>query len=142
MKALKRVGARVPGANWVFWARGAPAGLAATGGRVESSLILVPPTEGWDRGVEMWKNEELLTDIRVSGLEFVLGFGAGSLVGTVVGIITGNPRSAARLVDPYVNGLYAVRSSRSRRCSSSRSDSASCPRSSSSPSWSSSRWCS
>ena len=97
--------------NWLFWLSFVALLVAwelLGSAQLVSRLILVPPSDILDRGVELYKSGSLTTDVRASGLEFVLGFSMGAVAGIVVGIMIGAYGRADRLLSPYVSGLYAV----------------------------------
>jgi ABC-type nitrate/sulfonate/bicarbonate transport system permease component len=76
--------------------------------RAETTLILVPLGDIWNRGVEMWRHENLLLDIRTSALEFVLGFLIAAVAGIATGVAAGNWYYVGRVALPIVTAGYAV----------------------------------
>lgn len=77
------------------------------GGSVDP-LILVPPSDIIERGIELIQDGSLFDDILASGTAFILGFTAGAIAGISIGVLTGVSRLATRTFDPYVSALYAV----------------------------------
>lgn len=50
----------------------------------------------------------LRTDMRYSGLNFVLGFAMALVLGVILGVIIGWYRKVEMLTNPFVNSLYAI----------------------------------
>lgn len=57
--------------------------------------------------VEQWQAGDLLGDLRVSVVEFVVGFGLSLIVGIALGIAMGLSRITEYAVDPFIWFLYA-----------------------------------
>ena len=96
--------------NWPFWVTLAAALVAwdVMAENVANSLVFVPISAIFRRAIDLWQNEDLLRDIRTSGVEFVLGFALATVVGIIVGTISGHWRKVGNIIDPFVNAAYAM----------------------------------
>lgn len=96
--------------NWPFWMALVAALVAwdLIAANVADSLVFVPISAIFRRAIDLWQNEDLLRDIRTSGLEFVLGFALATVVGIIVGTISGHWRKVGNIIDPFVNAAYAM----------------------------------
>jgi ABC-type nitrate/sulfonate/bicarbonate transport system permease component len=96
--------------NWPFWITlAALFALWHFGAKLlHQPLVIVPPKEVLDRGLELWNDGTLGPDMRTSGIEFITGFTGGALAGIGVGIISGNWPRIGRVINPFASGLYAV----------------------------------
>jgi ABC-type nitrate/sulfonate/bicarbonate transport system, permease component len=75
---------------------------------VKNSLFLATPLDAFQALVRLATAGTLWRDAWVSGLEFLLGYALGSLVGIVVGISIASSRRLASVVNPWVAGFYAT----------------------------------
>lgn len=108
---LWRMQDRVGKTNWPFWVVFAFVLLLweiAAHWVVRNALIIVPLEEIAKRGVELWSSGQLSRDIAVSGIEVLGGFWLAAVVGTMVGIVSGNWKAVGRVVDPFVSATYAM----------------------------------
>lgn len=58
--------------------------------------------------VEMFADGGILIDIQVSGLEFIVGYGAAIVIGVPLGILMGWYSRVDAVLDPFVSALYAT----------------------------------
>ncbi|HEV8663301.1 MAG TPA: ABC transporter permease [Candidatus Methylomirabilis sp.] len=58
--------------------------------------------------VELAASGDLWNDLRVSGIEFIVGYAMSVAVGIPLGIATGWYRRLFYLLDPFISGLYAT----------------------------------
>ncbi len=70
-------------------------------------LFLVPFS---DVVTAIWKmaHQDLFANLKVSGLEFVIGFGLAMTVGIVVGMLMGALDGVRYALDPWVMGLFST----------------------------------
>ncbi|HEY8523380.1 MAG TPA: ABC transporter permease [Acidimicrobiales bacterium] len=66
------------------------------------------PSEAWDVLVEWQRSGELWTHAWVTVKEALLGFALGTLAGAAVGFVFGVMERTARVLSPFVTGLYAI----------------------------------
>lgn len=106
---LSTIKRKISKGNFPFWVSLALLIVAweLWGGSVDP-LILVPPSDIIERGLELIKDGSLLEDILASGTAYIMGFTGGAIAGIAIGVLTGVSRMATRIFDPYVSALYAV----------------------------------
>ena len=75
---------------------------------INSPLIIVPPSRVFRAFVTLAASGELQTNIYVSALEFVLGFGLAAVVGILVGALIGVSDAARDMLEPWLSALYAT----------------------------------
>ena len=75
---------------------------------VANPLFLSSPTDVVARGVALWADGELQTNIWVSFQEFVWGFGLSAVVGILGGICLAEWRMLRQFVDPVISLMYAT----------------------------------
>ena len=75
---------------------------------IKSDLVFAPLTSIIARAWKLAQTGALWNNIRVSGAEFVLGYGAAACFGVVLGIALALNRAFARYVEPWVGALYAT----------------------------------
>ena len=71
--------------------------------------------------VKMWQDGSLVRDTWVTGLETILGFLAGNILGTVIGLSLWYSRFVSRVVQPFIVALGSIPIIALRRSSSSGS---------------------
>lgn len=76
--------------------------------RLVDPLFISAPSRIVAAGIELFAEGGIWNDIRVSGIEFLVGFALAVLVGIPVGLVMGWYRRVAHLADPFVNALYAT----------------------------------
>ncbi len=76
--------------------------------RLVDPLFISAPSRIVAAGIELFASGSLWNDLRVSGIEFLVGFVLSVLVGIPVGLVMGWYRRVAYLLDPFVNALYAT----------------------------------
>src|ERR1700754_976991 len=96
--------------NWPFWILLAVVLVVweLVARAQDNSLIVVPPTEIVDRGIEMARSGELWPNVWTSALEFGLGFVFGAIAGIVIGLAGVYFKLSGRAPDPFVVAFYAV----------------------------------
>jgi NitT/TauT family transport system permease protein len=83
-------------------------------GNPEEGFILVDefyvgsPSEAWDVLVRWQRSGELWQHSWMTVKEALLGFALGTLAGVVVGFVFGVMTRTARVLSPFVTGLYAI----------------------------------
>ena len=75
---------------------------------VKSDLIFASLSSIFERAWQMAGTGKLWVNIRVSGAEFVLGYGAATVFGITLGIGLALNRSFAQYVEPWMSALYAT----------------------------------
>ncbi|MBV7483425.1 ABC transporter permease [Bordetella sp. BOR01] len=74
---------------------------------VTSKILFAPFSEVVGIGMQMLLHDDLLAHIRLSMLQFLLGFGLAGLVGVSIGVLMAASRWARDLLDPWVSFLYS-----------------------------------
>jgi ABC-type nitrate/sulfonate/bicarbonate transport system permease component len=80
--------------------------LAARAGLL-NPVVVSNPTRIVAAFIGQWQSGDLLGDLRVSLIEFLVGFGLALIVGIALGIAMGLSRLTEYAVDPFVWFLYA-----------------------------------
>lgn len=75
---------------------------------ISDSTLIVGPIDVARAAVEMTKDGVLLDAAAQSGLVFVTGMAAGTLIGLLVGILVGRFRTVDVMLDPYISALFAT----------------------------------
>jgi NitT/TauT family transport system permease protein len=75
---------------------------------IKSDLVFAPLTSIFMRAVHLAQTGALWTNIRVSGIEFCLGYGGAILFGVALGVGLALSRPFAQYVEPWVGALYAT----------------------------------
>lgn len=75
---------------------------------ISNSLFLAAPTQIVGAIVHLTKTGELLYDIGVSGIEFLVGFIVASAIGIALGVAMASSEMFRRMAQPWVSGLYAT----------------------------------
>lgn len=70
-------------------------------------LLISSPSRIWAAAQWLWEHG-LIEDLRVSGLEFVVGYGIALVLGVPAGIGLGWYRRAKLIFDPFISALYAT----------------------------------
>ena len=71
-------------------------------------LFISSPTQVMQAGYALLRDPEFWNDLRVSGLEFVWGYGAAALIGVLLGLGIGLSKRLDYLLAPFVDALNAV----------------------------------
>jgi ABC-type nitrate/sulfonate/bicarbonate transport system permease component len=71
-------------------------------------LFVSSPSRVIEAGYGLLQEPDFWNDLRVSGLEFVLGYGAAAAVGIVIGLAVGLSKRLDYLLAPFVDTLNAV----------------------------------
>jgi NitT/TauT family transport system permease protein len=71
-------------------------------------LFFVPLSAVVQKGVSLWTNGTLQTDIAVSFEEFFLGFLIATVVGIAIGVAMASSKPLCQLIDPWVSMLYST----------------------------------
>src|SRR5438045_7275662 len=58
--------------------------------------------------IDLFADGSIWTDIQVSGLEFLIGYGAAVVIGVPLGILMGWYSRLDAVLDPFVSALYAT----------------------------------
>ncbi len=74
---------------------------------VLNPVVVSNPTRITTAFLGQWQSGDLLGDLRVSLIEFVVGFGLSLVVGMALGIAMGLSRITEYAVDPFIWFLYA-----------------------------------
>jgi NitT/TauT family transport system permease protein len=100
--------------NWAS-ARGiisilAAAGLWELAGRTfwNNPLFFAPLSAVIAKGITLWQNGTLPTDIAVSFEEFFIGFVIATVVGIGIGVVMASSKPICQLIDPWVSMLYST----------------------------------
>ena len=70
--------------------------------------LVPPPSRIYQEFAELWQAGELQRHLIATVLRVIVGFGLGSVAGTLLGAIAGYSTILRRLVDPTLQGLRAV----------------------------------
>lgn len=76
--------------------------------RLVDPLFISSPSRIAAAGIELFASGGLWNDLRVSGVEFLVGFALSVLVGIPLGLVMGWYRRVAYVLDPFVNAFYAT----------------------------------
>jgi ABC-type nitrate/sulfonate/bicarbonate transport system permease component len=71
-------------------------------------LFTSSPSRIVHTAIEMFADGSILTDIEVSGYEFIVGYGAAIVIGVPLGILMGWYGRVDAVLDPFVSALYAT----------------------------------
>lgn len=75
---------------------------------VDNEFFFVGPWQVVAETFRLFASGEILEHLRVSGIEFLLGYGIATVVGITVGILFGISRGIRDFLDPWLGGLYAT----------------------------------
>lgn len=75
---------------------------------VANTLFLSSLTDVIERAVVLWHTGELQTNIEVSLIEFVWGYGSAVILGILAGIVLAEWRTLRDFSDPLISMLYAT----------------------------------
>jgi sulfonate transport system permease protein len=70
--------------------------------------LVPPPSRVYEEFAELARTGELQRHVIATLLRVIAGFGLGTLVGTLLGAVTGYSTLVRRLIDPSLQGLRAV----------------------------------
>jgi ABC-type nitrate/sulfonate/bicarbonate transport system permease component len=73
-----------------------------------NELFWPPPSSLWDTTVSMFREDDLLADVRVSVVRILAGFLLGALPGVVVGLAMGLSWPVRAFFMPVATAIYAV----------------------------------
>jgi len=73
-----------------------------------SPLFVSSPSRIFLTAGQMFADGSILEDLKVSGLEFVVGYGLAVAIGVPLGILMGWYRRLNAVLDPFVSALYAT----------------------------------
>jgi NitT/TauT family transport system permease protein len=76
--------------------------------QVGSELFFVGPWRVFTYTFDLFATGEILNDLRVSGIEFFLGYGVAAVVGVALGLLFGISRGFREFFDPWLGALYAT----------------------------------
>jgi NitT/TauT family transport system permease protein len=80
----------------------------ATSNSKLSAFLFGSPSAIWGFLVQMWKDGSLITDTRITALETLLGFVAGNVLGTLIGLTLWYSRFVSRVVQPFVVAIGSI----------------------------------
>jgi sulfonate transport system permease protein len=95
------LGLALPVGLAVIWELAVRAGLA-------DGRLVPPPSRVYEEFAELARSGELLRHVVATLLRVAVGFGLGTLAGTILGALAGYSALARRLLDPTLQGLRAV----------------------------------
>ena len=75
---------------------------------IANTLFLASPLQIGGAIIRLSVTGELLYDIGVSGLEFILGFVFASIIGIALGVAMASSATIKQMAQPWVSGLYAT----------------------------------
>jgi sulfonate transport system permease protein len=81
--------------------------LAVRAGLSDGRLV-PPPSRIFEEFAELWRAGELSRNVVATLLRVAVGFGLGTVAGTLLGALAGYSSLTRRLVDPTLQGLRAV----------------------------------
>ena len=73
-----------------------------------SAFLFGSPSAIFGFLVAMWQDRSLFTDTYVTGLETLIGFAVGNVVGTLIGLLLWYSRFASRVVQPFIVALGSI----------------------------------
>ncbi len=75
---------------------------------IQSDLIFASLTDIALNSYEMGQSGELWKHVRISAIEFVLGYSTAAILGVLLGILLALHRSSAQYIEPWLGALYAT----------------------------------
>ncbi|MFQ5849968.1 MAG: ABC transporter permease [Candidatus Binatia bacterium] len=75
---------------------------------VDNESFFVGPWRVAQTAVELLASGKIYPHLRISGLEFLLGYGVAAVVGIFFGMAFGISRLVREFMDPWLGGLYAT----------------------------------
>ncbi len=75
---------------------------------VANTLFLAAPTQIFAAIVSLAKTGELWQHLRISAIEFLLGYVIASILGIIVGLAMAESAVMKRVLQPWISGLYAT----------------------------------
>ncbi len=75
---------------------------------VANTLFLAAPTQIFAAIVSLAKTGELWQHLRISAIEFALGYVIASILGIVLGLAMAESAVMKRVLQPWISGLYAT----------------------------------
>jgi NitT/TauT family transport system permease protein len=72
------------------------------------SISVAPPSAVYHEYVRLIRNGQLVTDIKTSGQEFLIGYAFALVLGVAIGLLMGGIRGVRDYLDPLVSALYAT----------------------------------
>ncbi len=73
-----------------------------------NAFLFGSPSAIWGFLVQMWKDGSLITDTKITALETLLGFAAGNILGTLIGLTLWYSRFVSRVVQPFVVAIGSI----------------------------------
>jgi NitT/TauT family transport system permease protein len=75
---------------------------------VTSHLVFASLSSIFAKAWQLAQSGKLWTNVRVSGLEFVLGYSAAVVLGVALGIVLALGKTFREFAEPWINALYAT----------------------------------
>jgi len=80
----------------------------ATASVALNAFLFGSPSAIWGFLVQMWKDGSLVNDTRVTGMETLLGFVIGNVLGTLIGLTLWYSSFVSRVVQPFIVALGSI----------------------------------
>ena len=80
----------------------------ATASVALNAFLFGSPSAIWGFLVQMWKDGSLVNDTRVTGMETLLGFFIGNVMGTLLGLALWYSSFVSRVVQPFIVALGSI----------------------------------
>jgi NitT/TauT family transport system permease protein len=71
-------------------------------------IFVSSPTAIIKTGIKVFSSREIYHDLRVSGQEFIVGFGLAIITGIPIGLMAGWYRKFSYFIDPFISALLAT----------------------------------
>lgn len=81
---------------------------SATAGDRQAAFLFGSPSAIFGFLVQMWRDGSLFRDTYVTGVETLLGFLLGNIIGTTIGLSLWYSQSVARVVQPFIIALGSI----------------------------------
>jgi NitT/TauT family transport system permease protein len=75
---------------------------------IANTLFLASPLQIGGAIIKLSTTGELLYDIGISGLEFIVGYVLASIIGIALGVAMASSATIKQMAQPWVSGLYAT----------------------------------
>jgi NitT/TauT family transport system permease protein len=73
-----------------------------------NAFLFGSPSAIWGFLVQMWRDGSLVNDTRVTGMETLLGFALGNVMGTCLGLALWCSKFVSRVVQPFIVALGSI----------------------------------
>jgi NitT/TauT family transport system permease protein len=73
-----------------------------------NAFLFGSPSAIWGFLVQMWNDGSLINDTRVTGMETLLGFALGNVMGTLIGLALWYSKFVSRVVQPFIIALGSI----------------------------------